>query len=114
MMNMFSIFPHVIMGSQRIGGASSQGSSRGHRSPQLRRGRRTFFQLLEESRIEVDSFVQVPHLHVARLLLAQLVGELAEPLRGHPQEVDQLLVVRVVAEHLDQALDEPGKIIHQS
>jgi hypothetical protein len=49
----------------------------------------------------------VAHLDVARLLLAEVVGKLAEPFRGHPQQVDQLFVVRVVAEHLHQALDKP-------
>jgi hypothetical protein len=59
--------------------------------------------------VEVDSFVEVAHLDVARLLLAEVVGKLAEPFRGHPQQVDQLFVVRMVAEHLHQALDKPVK-----
>ena len=33
-----------------------------------------------EAGVEVDPLVEVPHLHVAGLLLTQLVGELAQPL----------------------------------
>jgi len=65
---------------------------------------------LEVARVEVDPLVEVPHLNVARLLLVLLVGEHAQPLRGHPQEVDLLLIVGVAAKDLDETLDEPGKI----
>ena len=61
-----------------------------------------------QPRVEVDPLVEVAHLHVARLLLVVFVGEVAEALRGHPQQVDDLPVVRVVHEDLDEALDEPG------
>ena len=64
---------------------------------------------LEVARVEVDPLVEVPHLDVASLLLVLLVGEHAQPLGGHPQEVDQLLLVRVVAKDLNQTLDEPEK-----
>ena len=60
------------------------------------------------ARVEVDPLVEVAHLDVARLLLVVFVGEVAEALRGHPQQVDDLPVVRVVHEDLDEALDEPG------
>ena len=48
-----------------------------------------------------------PHLNIASLLLALLIGEVAETLAGHPQQVDQLCVVRVGHEHLHQALHKP-------
>ena len=61
-----------------------------------------------QPRVEVDPLVEVAHLHVARLLLVVFVGEVAEALRGHPEQVNDLPVVRVVHEDLDEALDEPG------
>ena len=41
----------------------------------------------------------MPHLNITGLLLALLIGEVAEPLAGHPQQVDQLRVVRVGHEY---------------
>ena len=74
------------------------------RSPQHRRIR-------GEPRVEVDPLVEMPHLNVAGLLLFGLVGELAEPLRRHPEEVDELFVVSVVHEDLHKALDEPRPLV---
>ena len=48
-----------------------------------------------------------PHLNITSLLLSLLVGEVAEPLAGHPEEVDQLSVMGVGHEHLYQALHKP-------
>ena len=61
------------------------GRRRGPAPAQLGRAR--------QSRVEVDPLVEVPHLHVARLLLVVLVGEVAEALRCHPEEIDDLPVV---------------------
>ena len=61
------------------------GRRRGPAPAQLGRAR--------QARVEVDPLVEVPHLHVARLLLVVLVGEVAEALRRHPEEVDDLPVV---------------------
>ena len=46
-----------------------------------------------QPRVEVDPLVEVAHLHVARLLLVVFVGEVAEALRRHPEEIDDLPVV---------------------
>ena len=48
-----------------------------------------------------------PHLNITSLLLSLLVGEVAEPLAGHPQQVDQLRVMRVGHEHFHKALHKP-------
>ena len=48
-------------------------------------------------------------LNVASLLLVLVIGELTQPLWGHPQEVNQLLVVGVFVEDLHETLNEPGK-----
>jgi len=89
--------------------ASPQGQRWRHRPPKPLRISLVLVALPVVTWVEVDSFVEVAHLDVARLLLAEVVGKLAEPFRGHPQQVDQLFVVRMVAEHLHQALDKPVK-----
>ena len=77
-----------------------------------------------QSRVEVYSLVKMsankiwcyhivpkglaqPHLYITSLLLSLLIGEVAEPLAGHPEEVDQLSVMGVGHEHLYQALHKP-------
>ena len=75
-----------------------------------------------QSRVKVYSLVEVsadksmkafkssttqPHLNITGLLLALLIGEVAEPLAGHPQQVDQLRVMRVGHEHFHKALHKP-------
>ena len=48
-----------------------------------------------------------PHLNITSLLLSLLIGEVAEPLAGHPQQVHQLGVMWVGHEHFHKALHKP-------
>ena len=111
--NRSSLFVVVVVVVAEAGTRLSPSQSGRRRLASLhqlwRHGHRLQLVALEVARVEVDPLVEVPHLDVASLLLVLLVGEHAQPLGGHPQEVDQLLLVRVVAKDLDQTLDEPEK-----
>jgi len=60
-----------------------------------------------QSRVKGNPLVEMPHLNITSLLLSLLIGEVAEPLAGHPQQVDQLRVMGVGHEHFHKALHKP-------
>ena len=55
---------------------------------------------LRITRVEVYPLVKMPHLNIASLFLSHLIGEVTQPLAGHPQQIHQLCVMSMVHENL--------------
>ena len=69
-----------------------------------------FKELYMPTWIEIDPLVKMPHLNVAGLFFSVIIWELRQSLWRHTKEINQFLVVSMVAENLNKTLDEPERI----
>jgi len=61
--------------------------------------------------IKVYSFVKVSEFYVTSLFFSLFVGEVREAFAGHPEEINELGVVRMVHKHFHKRLNKPGAMV---
>ena len=61
--------------------------------------------------IEVNSFVEMPHLNVASLFISISIGKFGQIITSHSEQINQFFFVGMIHKNFNKGLDEPGTFL---